>query len=141
MPIWLIFAAEQLAGYFLGLVVGFFGVAQPVMIIFAFIPWTLSLRREGALRNLAPLRRYIFAFTYLSLFLVLASWLVFRFAAPVIFGYIVGLLYTFVRGLRSCRRTLPTFSEYIKVNAEDFDPTYVSQVFGMEGTGAATPKA
>lgn len=138
---WFIFAGEQLAGYVVGLVVGFFGVAQPVMILFAFIPWTLSLRREGALRNLAPLRRYLFAFTYLSLFLALGSWLVLRFAAPLLLGYVVGLAYTLYKGIRGCRRTLLTFNEYIRVNADDFDPTYVARLFGMEHAETTTPKA
>src|SRR5205814_8285747 len=90
---WLIFVAEQVAGCLIGLVVGFFGVAQPVMIIFAFIPWTLSLRREGALRNLAPLRRYLFAFTYLFLFLILASWLLVRYGPSMLPGYFFGLAF------------------------------------------------
>jgi hypothetical protein len=138
---WLIFGAEQIAGYLIGLVVGFFGVAQPLIIIFFSIPWTLSLRREGALRNLAPLRRYLFALTYLLLFLVLASWLLLRFGAPLLPGYVVGLGFTLVKGVRGCRRNLPNMTEYMKINAEDFDPDYVAQAFGMERTASKSPNA
>src|SRR5436190_10172229 len=129
---WLVFAGEQIAGCIIGVVVGFFGLAQPVMIIFAFIPWTLSLRREGALRNLAPLRRYLFALTYLSLFLVLASWLLLKFGASLLPGYVLGLAFTLVKGIAGCRRNLRNMTEYMKINAEDFDPDYVAQVFDME---------
>ena len=137
---WLIFSAEQIVGCMIGLVVGFFGVAQPVIILFSYIPWTLSLRREGALRNLAPLRRYLFALTYLSLFLVLASWLLFRFGPPLLPGYVLGLAFTLIKGIAGCRRNLPNMTEYMKINAEDFDPNYVAQVFGMEQTGPDSPK-
>src|SRR5438105_3983780 len=99
---WLIFGAEQIAGCLIGLVVGFFGVAQPVIIIFAYIPWTLSSRREGVLRNLAPLRRYLFAFTYLSMFLIVASWLLLRFGNPLLPGYLLGLGFTLVKGIGGC---------------------------------------
>ena len=136
---WLIFAGEQVAGYIIGVVVGFFGVAQPVMIIFAFIPWTVSLRREGALRNLSPLWRYLFALTYLSLFFILVSWLLVRYGASLLPGYLLGLAYTLYKGITGCRRKLANFSEYIKINADDFDPDYLAQVFGTERKGPTTP--
>jgi hypothetical protein len=136
---WLVFAGEQIAGCIIGVVVGFVGVAQPVMIILVFIPWTLSLRREGALRNLAPLRRYLLAFTYLSLFLVLASWLLVRYGASMLPGYMLGLAYALYKGIISCRRKLANFSEYIKMNADDFNADYVAQVFGTHGSEPTKP--
>ena len=138
---WLVFAGEQIAGCIIGVVVGFFGVAQPVMIIFAFIPWTLSLRREGALRNLAPLRRYLFAFTYLSLFLILASWLLVRYGPSMLPGYLLGLAFTLYKGINGCRRKSANFTEYVKMNADDFNPNYVAQVFGMQRSEPTTPNA
>jgi hypothetical protein len=137
---WLIFAGEQVAGCIIGVVVGFFGVAQPVMILFAFIPWTLSLHREGALRNLAPLRRYVFAFTYLLLFLILASWLLVRYGAFMLPGYVLGLAYTLHKGINRSRQKLANSIEYLKMNADDFNPDYVTQVFGMQGGEPTTPK-
>jgi hypothetical protein len=136
---WLIIGAEQIAGCLIGVAVGFFGVAQPVMVLFLYIPWTLSSRREGALRSLAPLRRYLFAITYLLAFLIFASWLLLRFAAPLLPGYVLGLAFTLVKGIRRCGRKhkIPNMTEYLKMNMQDFDPTYVAQVFGMESTSVS----
>ena len=138
---WLIFAGEQIGGCIFGVTVGFFGVAQPIMIMFAFIPWTLSLHREGALRNLAPLRRYLFAFTYLFAFLLLASWLLARYGAPLLPGYLLGLAYTLYKGITGCKRSLANFSDYITMNADDFNPDYVAQFFGSARTETFTPNA
>ncbi len=104
-----------------GIVAASFLLAPPIIILVFGIPFTYEMKRQGVLTGSSPAGRYLASlFLLLGLFVVV-SWGIWHFFPAYVWGYVVGLVLTFVPSLRKCGRTQANIADFLATNSECLD--------------------
>jgi hypothetical protein len=126
----------SIVGWLIGLCLTAFFMIQPLIILFFSIPYTLKLRRIGAISLNAPIikRDFLSVLIQFAIFSI-STWALHEFAPHSLFvGYLVGVAWIFIfgGGLIKIIRDHTNRMEYIENNAAllhiEFVNTYLNTI-------------
>jgi len=114
--------------WLLGLIAGALFLIQPLIVLFFGIPFTIKLKRIGAISGNGPIPSYLGSLIVLPIFLVLTIWGVSEWFPKQMGAYWTGMGFTIIMGLGRCGSNSTNVAEYIETNSKHIDPNVIDQI-------------
>ena len=114
--------------WLIGLVVGSLFVIQPLIILFFGIPFTIKLKRLGAIAGNGPIPMYLGSLIVMPILFFLITWGVSSWLPKQMVAYWVGVGFTVLMGLGKCGATPTNVGEYIETNSKFIAPNVIDQM-------------
>lgn len=111
-----------------GLAAGSFFIIPPLIVLFFGIPFTLKLKRKGAIQGNGPIPSYLGSLIILPILFGLVTWGVSSWLPDQMIAYWVGVGITLLTGLGKCGANATNVSEYLDNNSQHIDPTTIDQI-------------
>ena len=112
----------------MGLVAGAFFVIQPLIVLFFGIPFTIKLKRMGAIVGNGPIPMYLGSLIIMPILFSLATWGASTWLPKQMVAYWIGVGLTVLMGLGQCGATPTNVGEYIETNSKFIDPNVIDQI-------------
>ena len=112
----------------IGLVVGSLFVIQPLIILFFGIPFTIKLKRLGAIAGNGPIPMYFGSLIVMPILFSLITWGASSWLPKQMVAYWVGVGFPVLMGLGKCGATPANVGEYIESNSKFIDPNVIDRM-------------
>jgi len=114
--------------WIIGLVAGAFFVIQPLIVLFFGIPFTLKLKRLGAIVGNGPIPMYLGSLIIMPILFSLITWGISSWLPKQMLAYWVGVGFTVLMGLGKCGASPTNVGEYLDTNFKFIDPNAIDQL-------------
>lgn len=114
--------------WIIGLVAGVLFIIQPLIVLFFGIPFTLKLKRMGAIIGNGPIPTYIGSLVVMPILFCLITWGVSTWLPNNMIAYWIGVGFTVLMGLGKCGATPTNIGEYLESNSKMIDPNALEQM-------------
>jgi len=114
--------------WIIGLVTGAFFVIQPLIVLFFGIPFTLKLKRLGAIVGNGPIPMYLGSLIIMPILFSLITWGMSSWLPKQMLAYWVGVGFTVLMGLGKCGASPTNVGEYLDTNSKFIDSNAIDQL-------------
>ena len=111
-----------------GLAAGAFFIIPVLIILFFGIPFTLKLKRNGAIQGSGPIPTYLGSLVILPIIFGLIIWGVSSWLPGQMTAFWVGLGIALLTGLGRCGANPTNVAEYLQSNSSHIDPDVIEQM-------------
>lgn len=112
----------------IGIVAGAFFVIQPLIVLFFGIPFTLKLKRLGAIVGNGPIPMYLGSLIIMPILFSLITWGISSWLPKQMLAYWVGVGFTVLMGLGKCGASPTNVGEYLDTNSKFIDPNAIDHL-------------
>ena len=121
-----------IVAWIIGIGAGAIFVIQPLIVLFFGIPFTLKLKRMGAIAGNGPIPMYLGSLIIMPIIFCLITWGVSSWLPKHMIAYWVGIGFTVLMGLGKCGATPTNVGEYLDTNSKFIDPAVLDQMRGAQ---------
>lgn len=125
-----------IVAWVIGIFAGAMFLIPPMIILFFGIPFTLQLKRMGAMNGNGPIPSYLGSLVIMPIIFGLITWGVYSWLPGQLIAYWVGVGFILLTGISKCGRNPANMSDYLQSNAKFLDQNTLDNIHAQYGTNS-----